>query len=110
VNSSPPSQPPRPSGPRPPSSPPRPQRPIRPIPPKPTRGSADAERLYSIPQVAELWGCTRQHVYNVLASGELTTTDIARPGAKRSKTRVPASALDDYAARRAAPVRRLRAV
>lgn len=51
------------------------------------------EPLYSVRDVAELWGCSRQHVYNLIARRELRTEDI---GISRSKTRVPASALIEF--------------
>lgn len=54
----------------------------------------------TIPQTAERLGCGRTHVYDLIAHGDLAVIDISRPGAKRSKTRVPETSLDEYARRR----------
>lgn len=54
----------------------------------------------TIPQTAERLGCGRTHVYDLIARGDLAVIDISRPGARRSKTRIPESALEDYARRR----------
>lgn len=101
TSSAPPKQPPRPAGPRPtPSPPPRPSRPIRPAPtPKPSKSQAEAERLYTVAEVAELWSCSRQHVYNLIARGELRRSDI---GIRGAETRIPASVLAEFVERRAA--------
>lgn len=52
-------------------------------------------RLLPIPNVAEVLGCSRGHVYTLIAAGLLNTVDIAPPG-KASKTRVPESSLNAY--------------
>lgn len=46
------------------------------------------ERLNSIPETAARLRCSREHVYQLIASGALESCDIATPGAGRSKTRV----------------------
>lgn len=49
-----------------------------------------------MPEVAEQIGCCRDHVYTLIAAGQLSVVDIARPGAKRTKHRVPESSLLAY--------------
>lgn len=44
--------------------------------------------LYTPGEVAERLGCSENFVYTLIASGELRTVDIARPGAQRPKSRV----------------------
>jgi excisionase family DNA binding protein len=44
--------------------------------------------LYTPAEVAERLGCCENYVYTLIASGELPTVDIARPGAQRPKSRV----------------------
>lgn len=46
-------------------------------------------RLLTIPQTSALLGCSDNHVYNLIADGDLTTVDIARRGSRKPKTRVP---------------------
>ena len=41
-------------------------------------------------------GCSDDHVYKLIAVGELEAVDIAQPGAKRSKTRVRSDSIDAY--------------
>ncbi len=52
--------------------------------------------LYSVTEAAERMGCSDMHVYRLIAAGELTTLDIATPGAGRSKTRVRSDDLAAY--------------
>jgi excisionase family DNA binding protein len=52
---------------------------------------AAGERLYTIAEVAELWGLSRDTIERLLARGELRYVSI---GARRR--RIPASALDEY--------------
>ena len=56
-------------------------------------------KLLTIPEAADLLSCSKTHVYDLNADGALEAVDIARPGAKRSKTRVTASALQGYVER-----------
>lgn len=53
----------------------------------------EPEQLWTIPQVADLWGCSENTVYRRIAKGLLRVIDI---GDGRAKTRVPASALIEY--------------
>jgi len=43
-----------------------------------------------------LGGCSDQHVYRLIAAGELRTVDIATPGARRPKIRIRSDDLADY--------------
>lgn len=56
-------------------------------------------QFLTVPETAERLRCGRTHVYDLIARGELAVIDISRPGAKRSKTRVPETSLEDYAKR-----------
>jgi excisionase family DNA binding protein len=44
--------------------------------------------LYTPAEIAERLSCCENYVYTLIATGELRTVDIARPGAQRSKTRI----------------------
>lgn len=48
-------------------------------------------------ELAKLWGCSPQHIYTLIAAGELRTSDI---GVKSAKTRIPESAVAEFMARR----------
>lgn len=102
--SRPPSQPPRPAGPTPP---PRPTpRPIpRPAPPpaRPKNGQLEAEEMYPVSELAQLWRCSVDHIYDLIAKGELRTVPL---GIGRAKTRIPASAAAEFIERRSTPTRR----
>lgn len=56
-------------------------------------------KLLTIPEAADQLRCSKTHVYDLIADGVLPAVDIARPGAKRSKTRVTAAALEGYVER-----------
>jgi excisionase family DNA binding protein len=43
-----------------------------------------------------LGNASEMHVYRLIADGVLRAVDIARPGAKRSKTRIRSDDLADY--------------
>lgn len=60
-------------------------------------GATAVERLYPVTEVADLWDCSPQHVYSLIAAGELRTVDL---GVGRAKTRVPESAIAEFVARR----------
>ncbi|HJQ00121.1 MAG TPA: helix-turn-helix domain-containing protein [Jatrophihabitans sp.] len=47
-------------------------------------------RLYSVPQLATLWGCSRRFVYLEIQAGRIPTVDISN-GESRSKMRVRAA-------------------
>jgi excisionase family DNA binding protein len=51
--------------------------------------------LYPVAEVAELWRCTRKHVYALIAAGHLRTVQV---GMGRAKTRIPASAVEEFIA------------
>lgn len=52
-----------------------------------------AEVLYPVSEVAEMWRCSREHVYEQIRHGRLRTVNLARG---KAKTRVPESALEEY--------------
>lgn len=54
-----------------------------------------AEILYPVEEVAKLWRCSTEHVYEQIRRGRLHTVDIARG---RAKTRVPESAIARFLA------------
>lgn len=64
------------------------------------------EALLPVREVAALWRCSDQHIYNLIAQGKLRTVTL---GAR--KTRIPESALAEYVERfgEQAPVRGLTA-
>jgi excisionase family DNA binding protein len=54
-------------------------------------------RLLTIPETAGRLACSRAHVYRLIADGSLGhPADIARPGARRAKTRVREDELARY--------------
>jgi len=61
-------------------------------------GRLVAEPLYSVKNVADLWNCSPNHVYALIAAGELKTVDA---GLTAAKTRIPESALAEFVERRA---------
>lgn len=52
------------------------------------------EPLLSVAKVAELWDCSRQHVYNLIHRGVLTSVQVGENGS--AFTRVPESAAVAY--------------
>jgi len=54
------------------------------------------QRLLTIPQVAQELNASENHVYRLIASGDLRAVDISQRGALRSKTRVRSDDLADY--------------
>jgi excisionase family DNA binding protein len=58
---------------------------------------AGLEPLYPVSELAQLWRCSPQHIYTLIAAGELRTFDV---GVKGAKTRIPASAVAEFVARR----------
>lgn len=57
--------------------------------------------LLSIPDVcARLGRVSKNHVYRLIASGELEATDISNPDSTQSKTRVPDASLERFIERR----------
>jgi excisionase family DNA binding protein len=61
-----------------------------------SRQRASALELLTIPATAERLGCSDNHVYRLIAAGELRPVDIAPAGARRSKTRVRSDDVDGY--------------
>lgn len=57
---------------------------------------APVTRLLTIPEAAGRLRCSDDHVYRLIAGGQLPATDIRGPGARRPKTRVAEAALADY--------------
>jgi excisionase family DNA binding protein len=54
-----------------------------------------AVQLLTVPEAGARIGASENHVYRLIAAGELRVVDIAQPGSVRSKTRVRS---DDLAA------------
>lgn len=52
-------------------------------------------------------GCSDDHIYRLIAAGELEAVDIAQPGAKRPKTRVSEADLSSYIQSRTRRARRI---
>ncbi|WGY03734.1 helix-turn-helix domain-containing protein [Nocardioides sp. QY071] len=55
-------------------------------------------QLLSVTEAAKVLDCSRGHVYNLIAAGELSAVDIGIAG--RPKTRVLTSELEEYIARK----------
>jgi excisionase family DNA binding protein len=64
--------------------------------PTSSRTSRSPARLLSVPDAAELLGCSEMHVYRLVSTGELRAVDISRKGAGKSKTRIRSDDLDAY--------------
>jgi len=54
--------------------------------------------LLTIPEVAAQLGCSRNHVYQLIGTGELVVVDISLPGSLNTKTRVRTDDLERYVA------------
>jgi excisionase family DNA binding protein len=52
--------------------------------------------LHTIERAADRLGCSKMHVYRLIAAGLLQAVDIASPGAGRSKTRIRSDDLTAY--------------
>jgi excisionase family DNA binding protein len=50
-------------------------------------------QLHSVAEVANLLSCTRQHIYNLISRGQLSTVHI---GMGRAKTRISETELATY--------------
>jgi len=70
--------------------------------PRPIKAVAAGDVMYPVAELAALWRCTPQHIYNLIAAKQLASVQI---GLGRAKTRVPASAAAEFVARRAAKAR-----
>lgn len=64
--------------------------------------------LLRVPEVAARLGCSRTHVYELIAEGALDAVDIASPSATRPQTRVRESDLASFVERRTRNARDLR--
>lgn len=73
-----------------------PRPPAGPSTPAPPPGPKGGEALLPVSEVAELWRCSRDHVYDLIAAGQLRVVELGRG---RAKTRVPQSAMDEYVRR-----------
>ncbi|WP_326829727.1 hypothetical protein OIE13_06200 [Streptosporangium sp. NBC_01810] len=67
------------------------------------RTGEDMETLLKPKDVATQIGCSESHVRRLMAGGELAISDIAMPGARRSKMRIPSGSVLDYMRRQAQP-------
>lgn len=63
-----------------------------------------APRLLTVPQAAEVLGCSRTHIYGLIAAGHLRPVEIAAKGV-RSKTRIRQDDLDAFIEARTREVR-----
>lgn len=63
----------------------------------------DQEKAYSVAQLADLWGCSRDLIYDLIASGRLESFNL---GSGRAKTRVTATAAAAYRQKQARTARR----
>lgn len=68
-----------------------------------------APRLLDILQAAERLGCSDDHVYTLINTGALSVVDIARPGARRSKSRIREDELARYIDAQTRNAKRLKA-
>lgn len=62
--------------------------------------AVETPKLLPIHVAAGMIGCSENHIYRLIADGELDTVDIATPGARKSKTRITPEAIDAYIARK----------
>jgi len=55
--------------------------------------AARAEALLPVAEVAKLWRCSKNYVYDLISSGALRSVNLA---GSRAKTRIPESALTEF--------------
>lgn len=55
-----------------------------------------AEKLYPVSAVAEMWHCSPDHIYDLIAQGQLAATQLSTG---RAKTRIRESELAAYVKR-----------
>lgn len=55
--------------------------------------------LLTIPEARAKLRCSANHVYALISDGVLSAVDIARPGARKSKTRVRSDEIAAYISR-----------
>lgn len=53
--------------------------------------------LYPVSELAQLWRCSIDHIYDLIAKREIRTVQL---GVGRAKTRIPASAAAEFIAKR----------
>lgn len=83
---------------RPTAPPPPPPRPAGPsTPPPPAGPKSDPARLYSVAELAALWGCGKDAIYALISRGALAVVDIGT--ARKPKTRISSAEADAYIAR-----------
>lgn len=63
--------------------------------------TSQVEEMLPVRRVAELWHCSRDHVYELIAGGHLRAVNVAIKG---SQMRVPASAIAEYVRKNSRPV------
>lgn len=56
--------------------------------------------LLTVQQAATALGVSDDTVYRYIADGDLDTTDVARKGSRRAKTRVPLASIEKFIQRR----------
>lgn len=61
-----------------------------------------AEALLPVAEVATLWRCSKNHVYDLISSGALRSVNLTRG---RAKTRIPESALAEFVAKNSRPTK-----
>ncbi|MEV7006817.1 helix-turn-helix domain-containing protein [Streptosporangium sp. NPDC051022] len=61
------------------------------------------ETLLKPKEAAQRMGCSESHVRRLMADGELTVSDIARAGARQSKSRIPSTSVLAYMRRQEQP-------
>jgi len=64
--------------------------------------------LLTVKQAAEALGVSDDTVYRYIADGDLDTTDVARRGSVRAKTRIPRKSIEKFIAARTRNAKRLR--
>lgn len=57
------------------------------------------EELLPVAEVAQRWRCSKNHVYDLIANGELRAVHL---GTGRAKTRISASAAEEFITRHTA--------
>lgn len=66
------------------------------IPAAPTPGGENPARLYTVAEIAGMWRCSTEHVYQFIRTGELPTVQLGR--GDRNKLRVAHRDLERFIA------------
>lgn len=53
------------------------------------------ETLHTVAELAAAWRCSKNHIYDLIASGALRSVNLTK---SRAKTRIPESAVADFVA------------